>query len=184
MQLVADYVMKPDGELVKKNLRSRRHERADVMIPKFFQLLLAALFLWAAYAKATMTAGGPTMYEQWLESYPSTHYLLPAAEVVLGLWLLVGILPRGAALISMSLVSGFSGLLILEIFREHPKPCGCMGAIAAIYEPSAIRWSLAEGIGRNILMIAGCVYIYLRADARARAAAPAVPELANRPAGA
>ncbi len=125
--------------------------------------ILAAFFLWAACAKATMTAGGPSIYEHWLEQYPSIRYALPVVEAGLGIWLLLGFFPRAAALSSIALVSGFSGLLLLEIFRHHPKPCGCMGAVAALYEPSAIRWSLAVGLGRNAMTIAGCAYLYLRA---------------------
>ena len=123
---------------------------------------MAAVFLWAAYAKIMLATGGPTMYEYWIDAYPTLRYALPGMEAALAVLIILGIWPRLTAVTTVVLVSAFSGLLILEMFKEHPKPCGCMGAVAALYEPSAIRMGLLMNLGRNLLLMGGAYYIALR----------------------
>jgi uncharacterized membrane protein YphA (DoxX/SURF4 family) len=130
------------------------------------RLALGALFLWAAYAKATATGGGPTLYAHWTTTSPSLRYVVPAVEGIIGIWLLCGYLPRLSALFALVMLSMFSGLLVFELTKEHPLPCGCLGTLATAYEPAAIRRELLVGIGRNVLAMIGASWIYARAAAR------------------
>jgi hypothetical protein len=123
--------------------------------------VIALLFLWAAYAKTVMPATGPTLYQHWIAMYPVLRYLVPAGEGMLGIWLLLGLRLRWSALLSILLVSAFSGLLIMELTKDHPLPCGCMGAAAAAYEPKAIYTDLILSLLRNVIMISIACYLYL-----------------------
>jgi uncharacterized membrane protein YphA (DoxX/SURF4 family) len=128
---------------------------------KLICLLTALTLFWSAYAKATMPTGGPTLFDAWVDQFPILRWLFPTVEVGLALWLLSGLLPRWSAIVAICTFASFSGLLASEIAKSHPKPCGCMGAAAALYEPTAIRRELALGLGRNALLMAGAAYLFL-----------------------
>jgi hypothetical protein len=123
-------------------------------------------FLWAAWAKLNMSSEGPTLYQHWVSTYPMARYLLPIIEIVIGGCLLIGISLRPVLFFAIIVLSSFSGMLITELTREHPKPCGCMGAAAAAYEPSIIRRDLLLGIGRNGLLMGGACWIFIYASRR------------------
>ena len=128
---------------------------------RLIRLILAILFLWTAYAKLVMPAGGPTMYEHWLTLWPPLRFLVPGAEAFLGFWLLIGVWARSATIVAIVLVSCFCGLLVAEMGKSHPLPCGCMGALAAAYDPKAIRTGLILDLGRNVFIIVGACWLCL-----------------------
>jgi hypothetical protein len=123
---------------------------------------LAALFFWAAYAKIALSPQGPTLYQHWITLYPALRYLVPGAEILLGVWLLVGLRPKLASLATVVMISAFSGLLAMEMTREHPRPCGCMGlAASAAYDPRVVYWGLLGGLTRNVGIIIGAGFLFL-----------------------
>jgi uncharacterized membrane protein YphA (DoxX/SURF4 family) len=108
-----------------------------------------------------MANDGPTIYQHWLAVHASLRVLVPGFEMLLGIWLLIGIRPRAASFLTIMAISAFTGIIAMELTKDHPKPCGCMGAIAASYEPAAIRKELFWALTRNILMIGGACYCYV-----------------------
>ncbi len=139
------------------------------MLSVLARLTLACVFLIAAVAKLHTGPNrgiGKTIYEQW-----SQHMVIYDAsifcEAALGIWLLSGRWGRQAALTTVLLISGFSGLIILELGRERPMPCGCLGAeFVAAHDPVAVRRSLAFSLFANGLIISGALWLYFRADRR------------------
>jgi hypothetical protein len=120
------------------------------------RLLIAGTFLWAAFAKLRMgqsNAPPATLYEQWAQAY-SIHYALIFSEVALAVWLLSNCRQRAATIAVVVVLSAFSGLLLAELGRDHPLPCGCMGAeYLAAHDPAAVRITLAWSLGRNTFLI-------------------------------
>jgi hypothetical protein len=127
------------------------------------RMMLAGVFAYAVAAKvlyANPEDGAATMLSEWAGSGLAS-YMLIMAELLLVLWLLSGLSVRHAALVTVILLSGFSGLIINEIQKDRPKPCGCAGVVAALDDPAAVRRSLAISLGRNGLLIAGAAWLFL-----------------------
>ncbi|HUB27569.1 MAG TPA: MauE/DoxX family redox-associated membrane protein [Tepidisphaeraceae bacterium] len=128
------------------------------------RLALAAILLWAALSKfhaETTPAAIASVYDQWLPQ-SSQRFIWIALESALAVWLLSGIHRRGSALALLILLSIFSGLIAAELTRDHPMPCGCMGAaFVAAHDPAAIRRSLCFSLARNVLMMSAAGWLYL-----------------------
>src|SRR5262249_45407230 len=125
---------------------------------------VAAIFLWAAYSKLTISATGPTIYQHWVDAYPLLRFVLPAIEAGLAVWLIAGRWPRGSSIAAILIVSLFCGLLAAEMFKRHPRPCGCMGAVAEAYEPARIRAGLVMGIMQNFFIMGGASVVFVVAS--------------------
>lgn len=130
---------------------------------------IALFFLWAAFAKVLSPVTGPTMYKQWLSVLPLMRYFLPVLEASLGIWLVVDLWPRATAIVTVGLLSAFTGLITAQLFGAHRLPCGCMGEFSVEINPHAIWRELLFDLGRNALLIGGAWYLYLSASKRARA---------------
>jgi hypothetical protein len=131
------------------------------------RLFLAMMLAWAGVSKVLVAQGSTTVYEVWITDYPLLKWAIPGGEILLAVWLLSGRKPRASSLAAILLLSAFTGLLLLETMRVHPRPCGCFGPVPASDEPAAIRIELFKGICRNVVMLAGISYLYLKASARA-----------------
>jgi len=109
------------------------------------RVALAAIFLYAAYAKLKPPAAMPwsigsirtslAMFAMGVDSYqmlppwavsPAAQ-LLPPAELVLGLWLLSGIALRLSSLISTLLIGVFIIAMVSAYERGLTISCGCFG---------------------------------------------------------
>jgi hypothetical protein len=130
------------------------------------KILIAGVLVWAAMAKIFAPPGGATLYEHWVTTYPWMRYVVPGVELLLGAWVLRGLWPGLAACCTIALLSGFSGILIAELGKAHPKPCGCFGGGGSIYDPNVIRMGLILGLARNALVIAGMCYLFLAVRGR------------------
>lgn len=76
-----------------------------------------------------------------------------------------------AGVMTLALLAAFSGVVVVELGREHPKPCGCMGSSPAVAaDPYAIRSSLRRDLARNVSMMIGAAWLYLSAHGRKRPA--------------
>jgi len=96
------------------------------------RVLLAAVFLFAAYSKLkqsylvfAMTIDAYQLLPEW--AVLATARLLPPFELVLGLMLLVGWQLRWWALASLLLMGAFFGVLLLSYSRGLTIDCGCFG---------------------------------------------------------
>jgi uncharacterized membrane protein YphA (DoxX/SURF4 family) len=130
------------------------------------RILIAGVLVWAAMAKIFAPPSVATLYEQWVATYAWARYVVPAMELLLGAWVLSGLRPGLAACFTIALLSGFSGILIAELGKDHPKPCGCFGGANSVYDPNIIRMGLIVGLARNVLIIAGMCYLFLAVRGR------------------
>ncbi|HEX5422138.1 MAG TPA: MauE/DoxX family redox-associated membrane protein [Candidatus Acidoferrales bacterium] len=124
------------------------------------RIALAALFIYAAYAKMKpqmktgWSAGSVrvslSMFAMEVDSFQVlppwavnfVAHALPPFELFLGLWLLTGIVLRYSSLITTLLLAGFFGVLIHAYALGQEISCGCFGP--------------GEHIGPERLLIEGC----------------------------
>ena len=109
------------------------------------RLALAAIFLFAAYAKLKPQAAMPwsgasirtslSMFAMQVHSYqllppqlvsPAAHFL-PLFELFLGLWLLSGIWLRYSALVTTLLLGAFFAMMVRTYRMGLEINCGCFG---------------------------------------------------------
>lgn len=109
------------------------------------RLLLAAIFIFAAYAKLKPQAAMPwsagsvrtslSMFAMQVDSYqllpsslvsPAAH-LLPFFELGLGLWLLSGIFLRYSSLLTSLLLGAFFTVMVRTYAMGLEINCGCFG---------------------------------------------------------
>lgn len=121
------------------------------------RLALAAIFLFAAYAKLKPPAGMPwtlasmrtslAMFAMGVDSYqmlpswavsPFAH-LLPPLELLLGLWLLSGVALRASSLLSVLALGGFISAIFSAYRRGLTISCGCFGPGEQIGPKTFIR---------------------------------------------
>jgi uncharacterized membrane protein YphA (DoxX/SURF4 family) len=114
------------------------------------RLALAAIFIFAAYAKMKPPGGLPwslasvrtslSMFAMGVDSYqmlpqwavsPLAHWL-PPFELALGLWLLSGIASRISSLVSTLLICVFFAAMTSAYERGLTISCGCFGPGAQI----------------------------------------------------
>jgi putative oxidoreductase len=133
----------PRDELAEMNKESRaRLERILLLVGR---LVLAGIFLYAAYAKMRPQPGMPwavgsirvslSLFAMGVDSYqmlppwavsPLAH-LLPPFEFVLGLWILSGIALRYAALVASLLLTVFFSAMVRAYVLHLGISCGCFG---------------------------------------------------------
>ncbi len=135
---------------------------------------LATIFLYAATAKTLRHNVGQiasnSIFGEWSRSMPM-GYLLISGEAVLAVWLLSGLEVNAAGVMTLAILSAFSGLVVLELGQEYPKPCGCMGTQSVVATNlNAIRISLRHDLARNVFMMIGAAWLYLSAHGRKRLA--------------
>lgn len=126
------------------------------------RFVLAAIFAYAAIGKSSQSyalASIPTMFTDWSSS-SAGRWIFIGAEAALALWLVSGVRVDVAGAIVVILLSAFIGLIIMELAKDHPKPCGCMGVRARLDENS-IRVSLQFDLIRNGLMTIAAAWLYL-----------------------
>jgi uncharacterized membrane protein YphA (DoxX/SURF4 family) len=109
------------------------------------RLVLAAIFIFAAYAKMKPQAAmswssasvrtSLSMFAMQVDSYqllppqfvsPAAHFL-PPFELFLGLWLLSGVLVRYSALTTTLLLSAFFAMMVRTYRMGLEINCGCFG---------------------------------------------------------
>jgi len=96
------------------------------------RLALAAVFLWAAYAKLRDPWMVFAMEIDAMKVVPSSlsepvARTLPWFELALGVLLLVGLKTRYVASVATVLLLGFFGMLLMLYVRGFDGDCGCFG---------------------------------------------------------
>ncbi len=113
------------------------------------RLALAVVFLLAAYAKATDQPGTRLgVIELASQRWNWVSPILPVAEAVLAIGLLVPTTAKFAAMFAIGLLGAFTVLLIRAVRREHPPLCHCFGQLGKAQPVSA------QTIARNVALIA------------------------------
>lgn len=134
-----------------------------------FRLLLAGLFLYAAWPKLLDPAGFARDITNYRVSLPGIGqnyvYLaamfMPALEAVAAVCLFWPKLRRGSALTIVILLAVFTVLILQAVLRGLNIDCGCFGSSAAASAlASKVGWSK---IFENLGFLAAAVFVYLRA---------------------
>ena len=139
------------------------------------RLVLAVVFLFAAYAKMKPQGGMPwsvasvktslAMFAMGVDSYQllSTNgvefvsHWLPPFELFLGLWLLAGIALRYSALVTALLLGGFFAVQFHVYLQGKEISCGCfgpgekLGPLSLLRDASFIAVALAMAIGAFVV---------------------------------
>src|SRR5690349_21048647 len=94
------------------------------------RVLMAAVFLYSAYTKLSqsylifaMSVDAYQLLPEW--AVLAVARTLPAFELVVGLLLLVGRMPRFAAAAATLLLAGFFSILVYSYGRGMTIDCGC-----------------------------------------------------------
>jgi uncharacterized membrane protein YphA (DoxX/SURF4 family) len=126
------------------------------MIRWALRILLAAVFLFAAYSKLkqsylvfAMTIDAYQLLPEW--AVLATARFLPPFELLLGVMLLVGWRLRDWALAAMLLMLAFFSILLLSYGRGLTIDCGCFG----VGEPLS-----AYTLTRDGLLVAAAVALW------------------------
>jgi uncharacterized membrane protein YphA (DoxX/SURF4 family) len=117
---------------------------------------LAGVFAWAAIAKLLHSSDSQsTIFTTFVGGSNVRRVGAVVCEFALALCILMPWWTRRAALIALVILSTFCGTIIFEATREMPLPCGCIGATAAVGDPTVVRRSLWMGLGVNLVLMAG-----------------------------
>jgi uncharacterized membrane protein YphA (DoxX/SURF4 family) len=163
------------------------------------RLVLAALFLAAAYAKLKPQAAMPwsfasvktslSMFAMQVDSYQllppravsAAAHLLPFFELALGLWLLSGLWLRYSSLFTTLLLGGFFALMVRTYALGLEINCGCFGPGEQLGKKSLLRDGSLLAFSLAITVCAFLSRRNRRDDAISAQASTAVssPESAN-----
>ena len=128
-----------------------------------WRLLIGGVFLAAAAAKYQegIRYGPPqTLYDRVVHFSPVRHYAILGAETIVGVWLISGWGRRWASGMAGFLLLAFTAVMIWELRRTDPDPCGC-GISAVFSDGGDPRVALKAAIVRNVILLAGCAWIGL-----------------------
>lgn len=118
-----------------------------------FRFLVGFIFLIAAIPKIA----DPSSFVKSIEAYqliPTifinlTALFIPWVELLIGLFLLVGVMLRGSAILSAGLFAAFSIIIAISLLRGLSIDCGCFGP-----NSSPLTWMrFWEDIGLLLLSI-------------------------------
>jgi hypothetical protein len=127
------------------------------------RLLLAAVFAYASVVKAmdkSSAQSSPTIFSNFSPSSP-IHWTVIGAEAFLAVWLVSGIEISAGSAVAIILLSVFTGILLTELTKDRPLPCGCSGAPKAVMGVLSVRRSLRIEIIRNLLMLIAASFLFL-----------------------
>jgi uncharacterized membrane protein YphA (DoxX/SURF4 family) len=130
--------------------------RSEDLLKWTATVIVAATFLLAGLGKiAWPTTAAPSMIDRYFPSGQSVR-AVGLIEVGLALWLLSMRTPGWAAAFAGLVLAGFTALIIAELARTQPLPCGCLPSTPGAMDPFAIRKGLWIGVGRNVFLIGLC----------------------------
>jgi uncharacterized membrane protein YphA (DoxX/SURF4 family) len=128
------------------------------------RLLIGGIFIFSAAAKTFRTSpdelGQQTIYSRWVRAGSRTDVAIAAAELLLGLWMILGRFPRVAACFCAAVLLFYTVFLVMEIQSNAPLPCGCFWVTPDQASPPEIRRQLMIGVSRNLLLILSCAIIF------------------------
>jgi uncharacterized membrane protein YphA (DoxX/SURF4 family) len=166
------------------------HKSVGATVLVLARFVLAAIFIFAAYAKMRPQPGMPwtlasvrtslAMFAMGVDSYqmlpafvvaPFAHWL-PPVELALGLWLLSGIGLRLSSILSTLAIIAFIAAMFSAYRRGLTISCGCFGPGEQIGPKTLIRDTLLF-LPLSLAVSIGSFRVH-RAHAEKSAASPAV----------
>ena len=124
------------------------------------RLLVGVAFVWAGVIKIA----DPAAFQEALVNYrmlpasliPLTAVTVPPIEVAAGLCLIMGLLSRGAALLSTGMLVVFTAAIAQAIARGIDIECGCFGVGSEA--ATGMGW---QEIVRDLALLAAAVHVLL-----------------------
>ena len=157
------------------------------------RVILAAIFIVAAYAKMKPQVGMPwtvgsirvslSMFAMGVDSYQmlpawavnAVAFLLPPFELFLGLWLLSGVALRVSSLVASAMIVGFIVAMWSAYERGLTISCGCFGPGELIGPKTLIRDGL-EYLPLAFAVAFGAFWIHRKPRAAETAAVTSSPQ--------
>lgn len=122
------------------------------------RLVLGFIFVYASIEKISQ----PEEFARAVANYhllptPAVNLaaiILPWVELLLGLFLILGLLMRGSSLLLISLLGLFTIAIAISLARGLDISCGCFGTSSA----RKVGWS---ALGEDLAMLVGSVLIFV-----------------------
>jgi prepilin-type processing-associated H-X9-DG protein/prepilin-type N-terminal cleavage/methylation domain-containing protein len=115
------------------------------------------VFLAAASAKFWGLSAGQdysaTLIGHWTDGRADRVAFIAVGEMILGSWILSGFFARAAALTAVGAISAFSGVILTELEKPAPRPCGCFNPLIMPGANASARNVLQIALGRNVLLL-------------------------------
>jgi uncharacterized membrane protein YphA (DoxX/SURF4 family) len=133
-----------------------------VWVSTLFRLVLAGVWLWTGIAKMVQPGGARSaiiayrVFPAW--SVDVLGYALPAAEILLGALLLIGMFTRWASLATAVFMVGFMLGITSVWIRGYSIECGCGGGGGDVSEDGKV-WRYTSELLRDFLFTGLAVWL-------------------------
>ena len=130
------------------------------------RILLGGIFIFASLDKIS----NPGAFAENIHNYQLlpdgfinlTAIILPWLELLLGLFLIIGLWLPGAALLGTILLLFFWGSLLFNLFRGVDVYCGCFSTASEAVSAGSMKWyALRDGVFVLLGFIV-CFYVFFR----------------------
>ena len=130
-----------------------------------FRIILGVVFIYASYHKILDPSGFSENIHNfhvipvWSENLVAL--IIPWMEMIIGVFLILGVFLRGAVTITIGLYILFIIILSQALYRGIDLHCGCFKTVA---NPGVtdLRMELIKHIGENIVLLSMAIIIKLR----------------------
>lgn len=113
--------------------------------------VVAVVFILAGLGKVMHPDEIGTMVSRYLKS-PEAVRALGLCEIGLALWMLSGFMPRFSGTVAIAVLGIFTLLILVELQKNQPLPCGCLEVKPGQMDPHTVRKGLWMSVGRNIAL--------------------------------
>lgn len=128
------------------------------------RILIAALFLFAAWQKLFAPESGPQKFALAINSFRilPEHLVhlatgvIPWLEVLCSVLILAGVWTRAAASVLALLLIGFTAAVISVLLRQMSLTCGCFGNLTLICPKGVMGWCK---VFENTVILLPCVLV-------------------------
>jgi len=121
-----------------------------------FRIFVGLVFIYASMGKITF----PAQFAEAVAGYQIVPYfflnlgalILPWVEFFCGLFLIIGLRTRAAAVVTSLMLLMFIVMIIINIYWEAPITCGCFDSVG-----EDIGW---RKIVEDVAMLGMCIHVY------------------------
>ncbi|HEX8323692.1 MAG TPA: MauE/DoxX family redox-associated membrane protein [Tepidisphaeraceae bacterium] len=117
--------------------------------------VVALALLAAGGTKLLRTEPSVTMINRYLPT-PKAVRAGGCLEIALALWLISGRSPKLAPTVAAAALAGMALLVVSELRRDAPLPCGCFPTRTAPTDTAAVRQELSVAVGRDVFLAMLC----------------------------
>lgn len=131
------------------------------MLRSALRIMIAGLFIASGVALAA-TPHASTSPESLVSKYVGAGWgriFLGCAELALCAWLLSGRWLLLSTAVATVTLGGFTGLILRELTRSNPVPCGCLWGTGSAANSEEVRTGLARSALRNAAMLGSLAFV-------------------------